>query len=256
MEIWQVATLGVVQGASEFLPISSTAHLILTPYFFNWPDLGLSFDVALHLGTLLAVVIFFWGEWWNILTRKKLFALLVLATLPAIFFGALFSDKAETIFRAPAMVAFNLAFWGLVLLGVDVFGKKAKDLGKLGLAGAVLVGLFQAVAILPGASRSGMTMSGGLILGLTREAAVKFSFLISAPIILASLAWEGRKLADGVVNGGAWDLWLVGILSSFLSGWLAIKFLLKFVQRHSFLPFVVYRLILAAVIVFVFLTRA
>ena len=256
MEIWQVVILGIVQGASEFLPISSTAHLILTPYFFNWPDLGLSFDVALHSGTFLAVVAFFWREWWGILGNKKLLALLILGTLPGIGLGFILESAAAGIFRSPILVAFNLAFWGIALWLVDVMGKKAKEVESLGKGGAVLVGFCQALAILPGVSRSGITMSGGLFLGLTREAAVKFSFLLSAPIILGSVVWEGRRiLAMGFTNGDL-SLWSVGVLTSFVSGLLAIKFLLRFVQKHSFLPFVVYRLSLAAVILFFLLVSS
>lgn len=255
MEIWQVAILGIVQGASEFLPISSTAHLILTPYFFGWSDLGLVFDVALHLGTFLAVVIFFWGEWWSILQSRRLLALLVLGTLPGIFFGFLLESAAAGIFRSPILVAFNLAFWGIILWLVDVMGGKVKNIDKLGRSGALFVGLCQALAILPGVSRSGITMSGGLFLGLKREAAVKFSFLLSAPIILGSVVWEGRKILDGGLESGDLGLWSVGVLTSFISGFLAIKFLLQFVQKHSFLPFVVYRLVLAAVILVFLLVK-
>lgn len=253
MEIWQVAILGIVQGASEFLPISSTAHLILTPYFFGWSDLGLAFNVALHLGTFLAVVIFFGSQWWGILRNKKLLTLLILGTLPGIFLGFLLESAAAGVFRSPVLIAFNLAFWGIILWLVDVMGGKVKNIDKLGRGGAVFVGLCQALAILPGVSRSGATMSGGLFLGLTREAAVKFSFLLSAPIILGSVVWEGRKILDGGLEGGV-GLWLVGILTSFISGYLAIKFLLQFVQKHSFLPFVIYRLVLAAVIAVYYLS--
>lgn len=250
MDIWQVAILGIVQGASEFLPISSTAHLILTPYLFGWPDLGLAFDVALHLGTFLAVVVFFGNQWREVLNNRKLLLLLTLGTIPGIFFGFLLESAASGILRSPILVAFNLVFWGLILWVVDLTGKKAKDSNKLGKGGALLVGLCQALAIFPGVSRSGITMSGGLFLGLTREAAVRFSFLLSAPIILGSVVWEGRKILNGGLDGDL-GLWSVGILTSFISGYLAIKFLLKFVQSHSFWPFVVYRLILAAVVVWV-----
>lgn len=255
MEIWQVAILGIIQGASEFLPISSTAHLVLAPHFFGWPDLGLSFDVALHLGTLLAVLFYFWGEWGTILRNRKLLPLLLLATFPAILGGFLFEKQAETVFRAPLFVALNLAIFGLILGAVDILGKKGKDLASLGRAGAVFVGLFQAISILPGISRSGATMTGGLLLGLKREAAVKFSFLLSAPIIFGSVVWQGRKLLNGAANGGHWEFWLLGILVSFLSGFLAIKFLLNFVKANSLWPFVIYRLILAAVVVFTLLAR-
>ena len=255
MEVWQVLILGAIQGASEFLPISSTAHLVLAPYFFGWPDLGLAFNVALHLGTLLAIAIFFWGQWRQILASKKLLMLLALATLPGVLAGFFFETQAETTFRAPLFIAFNLVFFGLFLGLADFFGKKINDWEKLGKAGAILTGIFQAIAILPGVSRSGATMTGGLVLGLKREAAVKFSFLLSAPIIFGSVVWEGRKLFNGAgTNGGVWS-WILGVLISFASGYLAIKFLSKFVQKKSLWPFVIYRLVLALVILLIFFFR-
>lgn len=255
MDVWQVVILGIVQGASEFLPISSTAHLILTPYLFGWPDLGLVFDVSLHLGTLLAVVIFFRDKWRRILTDKKLLALLVLATLPGFLFGALLESKAASVFRLPAFIAFNLAFFGLTLWVVDKWGSKRKDVAGLGKIGAVFIGFCQALAILPGVSRSGATITGGLLFGLKREEAVEFSFLISAPIIFGSVVWEGRKIIKGAEMSGNLGLWATGILVSFISGYLAIKFLLKFVKKHTFLPFVIYRVILALLIVFLVISR-
>lgn len=254
MEIWQVAVLGIVQGASEFLPISSTAHLVLVPYFFNWSDPGLIFDVALHFGTLLAVGIFFWREWGKILRNKKMLILLAWATIPGILFGFLLEGPASSVFRHPFFVGFNLIFFGLLLGFSDGWGKKASDLEKLGNKGSFAIGLFQALAILPGASRSGVTMTAGLLLGLKREATVHFSFLISAPIILGSVIWEGRKVLSLGISGGL-DLWLVGVATSFISGFLAIKFLLKFVQKKSFWPFVIYRIALAFVIIMVLFAR-
>lgn len=250
-----MAILGIIQGVSEFLPISSTAHLILTPYFFGWPDLGLAFNVALHLGTFLAVVIFFWQDWRRILRDKKLLTLLALGTLPGLFFGVLFESKAAGIFRSPLLIAVSLAFFGLVLWVIDRWGGKQKDLKSLGKIGALFVGVCQALAIVPGVSRSGATMAGGLILGLKREEAVRFSFLLSAPIILGSLLWEGREILAGVAGDGGLEIWLLGVLVSFASGYLAIKFLLGFVQKHSLLPFVIYRWFLALVIVVFLLAR-
>lgn len=245
MEIWQVIILATVQGAAEFLPVSSTAHLILFPWFLNFPDPGLSFDVAMHLGTFLAVIIFFWHDWLKILNFKKLFWLLVLATIPGAFFGLLLENQVQTLFRQPLLIAGAMAIFGLVLWWVDRQSKKLNDLSHLSKSQVLLIGFSQALALVPGVSRSGITIVGGMVAGLTREAAVKFSFLLSAPIIFGAAIWEMRKLFGGGGETLAVGNLGLGILISFISGFLAIKFLLQFVQKGSFLPFVIYRLILA-----------
>ncbi|TSC54117.1 MAG: undecaprenyl-diphosphatase [Microgenomates group bacterium LiPW_16] len=280
MNLAQALLLGLVQGATEFLPISSTAHLILLPWFFKFPDPGLVFDISLHLGTLLAILIYFrreWGEiirgiFWRGVTRSggtarqraafsralageqraagpaaTLLPLLLVATIPGIFFGIFFESWAETIFRTPLLIAITLVFFGIILWLVDTRVKHLNDSNYLSKGKAFFIGLWQALAILPGVSRSGATITGGLLVGLTREAAVKFSFLLSAPIIAGSLIAGIIKIPNSqfpIPN----SQFLLGILTSFISGFLAIKFLLKFVQTHSFLPFVIYRILLAVLI--------
>jgi undecaprenyl-diphosphatase len=243
MNLTQVLILGIVQGATEFLPISSTAHLILLPRFFGFPDPGLTFDISLHFGTLLAILIYFRREWVAILKGK----LILFATIPAIFFGVLFESWAETGLRSPSLIAVTLVVFGLILWLVD---KKISHLGHLSYLSktqAFFIGLWQALAIVPGVSRSGASITGGLLVGLKREAAVKFSFLLSAPIIFGSTLVGIFKITNSQLLITNYEL-LLGILTSFLSGLLAIKFLLNFVKSRSFLPFVVYRLVLAILI--------
>ncbi len=265
MSLAQVLVLGCIQGLAEFLPISSTAHLILLPYFFNFPDPGLVFDISLHLGTLLAILIYFRKEWLELI--RPVFpisqtgiirigrAVIIVATIPGILFGMLFEHWAESIFRTPLLIAFNLVIFGFILWFVDKKAKHLNELSRLTKKRAFFVGFWQALAIIPGVSRSGATITGGLLVGLTREAAVRFSFMLSAPIIFGSIMVGVYKIADG--RGGAFSglsMWL-GILSSFNSGVLAINFLLKYVQTKSFLPFVLYRIALAFVIIWIALTR-
>lgn len=272
MGLLKTLILGVVQGASEFLPISSTAHLILVPWFLNWEDPGLTFDIALHFGTLLSIIVFFWKDWWmmfkalRLLATKffgksqksgqtsrvlRLFWLLLLATIPGVIFGILLESQVETIFRSPLLIASTLAVFALILWLIDIWAPQSFDLNHLSKSGALFIGLAQALALIPGVSRSGITIVGGLLAGLTREAAVRFSFLLSAPIIFGSTIMALRKLGS-LNNIGELEIGnlALGILISFLSGFLAIKFLLKYVRGNSFSSFVIYRLVLAGFILF------
>lgn len=273
MDFAQIIILGLVQGVTEFLPISSTAHLILLPWFFKFSDPGLTFDIALHLGTLLAILIYFWREWWEILQESaevgtKIFSgtnlpsflknfvpprtlnVLFIATIPGLVFGFLFESWAETFFRSPIIIAISLAFFGLLLYIADKKFTHKKALDDLDLKRAFFIGLGQALAIIPGVSRSGISMTAGLLVGLKREAAVKFSFLLSAPIIAGSVLAGILKISNIESRISNLELFL-GILSSFAAGILAIKFLLKFVQKRSFMPFVIYRIVLAIIIILV-----
>ena len=269
MDIFQSIILGIVQGLGEFLPISSTAHLILAPYFFGWSDPGLSFDVALHVGTLVAVVAFFWRDWleifssalndvfhtkYQILNTKypaKLLWLLAIASVPGAIFGFLFDDYAEHVFRNPLLIAFTLSFVGLILYLVDKYAKHNKDIKNISIKDAILIGLSQAVAIIPGVSRSGATMTTGLALGLSREQAARFSFLLSTPIIFGAAIF---KIPELFAVGITMPI-LVGILAAALSGYLAIKYMLRFIQKVGYAPFFWYRLALALVIVVVYFVK-
>ncbi len=262
MTIWQAVVLGLVQGLGEFLPISSSAHLVLVPWIFRWPDPGLTFDVALHLGTLVAVVAFFWRDWLNLIagafrgSRKvegRLFWYLVLASIPGAVFGFLLETKAETVFRAPALIATMLIILGVILYLADRRGAKRVKIEKIGLVRSLLIGLSQALAIIPGVSRSGITMTTGLFTGLTREGAARFSFLLSVPIILGAGV---VKIPDLLARPGMVNLaFLTGMVVSAVSGVASISFLLRYVRTKSYLPFVWYRFALGVLVLILFFLR-
>lgn len=271
MDLFQSLILGIVQGLGEFLPISSTAHLILTPYFFNWPDPGLSFDVALHVGTLIAVITFFFWDWIDILKLafqneskvyqvhkvykenypKNLLWLLAIASIPGALFGFLLDDYAEQIFRHPLLIAFTLSVVGLVLYLVDKYASHRKDIQHTSFKDAIIIGLSQAVAIIPGVSRSGATMTAALALGLSREQAARFSFLLSTPIIFGAAIFKIPELFETGIDIPI----LLGILAAAISGYLAIKYMLRFIQKVGYAPFFWYRLALALIIVAVYFAR-
>lgn len=248
MTVLQALILGVVQGLGEFLPISSSAHLVLIPWLFGWNDPGLTFDVALHMGTLLAVVLYFWHDWLNLFRAalkprpsedKRLFWYLVVATIPGGLFGILLEKKAETVFRDPMLIGFLLIVMGIVLYVADK-RRQVRDLDTMTLGDALWIGLLQALAIIPGVSRSGSTMAAARWLNLSREAAARFSFLMSTPIILGAGILKLRHLTLGQINLP----FITGVASSFVVGLLSISFLLRYLRRHNFSIFVGYRFLI------------
>jgi undecaprenyl-diphosphatase len=260
MSIIQAIVLGIIQGLTEFLPISSSAHLALTPWIFGWKDPGLAFDVALHLGTLLAVLIFFRNEWialtraaFNILQKRRIetpeerrVIYLILATIPGGIAGKLLEERAETTFRSPALMATALMIMGVVLWAVDRWSQRDRTLLDMKWSGALSIGLAQVFALIPGVSRSGSTMTAARALRFDRPSAATFSFLMSMPITLAAVVF---KMPDAVRQGGGVTPELVlGVLSAGISGWLAISVLLKYVAKHSYGVFAVYRVALGLVI--------
>lgn len=265
MDIFQSIFLGVLQGLGEFLPISSTAHLILAPYFFSWPDPGLSFDVALHIGTLVAVAAFFWKDWISIFSLafkneskvhkvlkvykedypKNSLLFLVVASIPGAIFGFLLDDYAESAFRHPLIIAFTLSVVGLILYSVDKYSAHKKDIKNMSLKDSIIIGLSQAVAIIPGVSRSGATMTAALALGFSREQAARFSFLLSTPIIFGAALVKVPELFKVGITMPI----VLGILAAAISGYLAIKYMLRFIQKVGYAPFFWYRLVLAFVII-------
>lgn len=281
MEIFQSTILGIIQGLGEFLPISSTAHLILIPYFFNWQDPGLSFDVALHIGTLIAVIGFFWHDWLTILKLSlqaisnfkcpisnqssnlndkniknsgyspKLLLLLIIASVPGAIFGFFLNDYAEHAFRNPLIIAFTLSVVGLILYLVDKYVIHKKNINHISIKDAILIGLSQAIAIIPGVSRSGATMTIGLALGLSREQAARFSFLLSTPIIIGAAIVKVPYLLQ---NGITVPI-ILGIIAAAVSGYLAIKYMMRFIQKVGYAPFFWYRIALALIIVLVYFIR-
>ncbi|MCL5056987.1 MAG: undecaprenyl-diphosphatase UppP [Actinobacteria bacterium] len=254
MTLFVAVILGIVQGLGEFLPISSSAHLVLTPWVFNWEDPGLSFDVALHLGTLAAVLAFFWKDWLLLTVEGlrggrsregRMFWYLVVATIPGAAFGFLLEDYIATIFRNPMLIGILLIIMGIILYLADTLFPARKGLYQLGLKDSLLIGLSQAFALVPGVSRSGITMTAGRLLGLNRETAARFSFLLSTPIIMGAGILKLKDITPA-------DLtlpFIAGVLVSAVVGFIAIKFLLRFLVNNSFTVFVAYRFILGTAII-------
>ncbi len=264
MDALQPIVLGIVQGLTEFLPISSSAHLVLVPYVLKWTDPGLAFDVALHVGTLCAILVFFWREWIEILGdlvghQKKLgvtWKLLIIATIPGMIAGLLAEEQAEQHFRNPLLIAGTLSMFGILLWYSDKQGKQHRSISEALPRDALVVGLAQALAIVPGVSRSGITITAALLLGLERTAAVRFSFLLSAPIVGGAGIVKAPAIFAALSSGGADALAVVyGFLSSLIAGLLAIGFLTYVARSRTFNGFVVYRLLLAITIVIVVCSR-
>jgi undecaprenyl-diphosphatase len=284
--IFQAIVLGLVQGLTEFIPISSSAHLIIVPWLFGWEDkalTSLTFDVALHLGTLLALLVFFADDWVRLIRAglksiverqvgddpdRQLAWFLVIGCVPGAIAGVLFESKIERLFHEPnaphrvsAMLAMAviIALMGVLLFLAERLARHLRGLSQITLKDSLLIGLAQALAIFPGVSRSGSTITAGLALGLEREAAARFSFLLSAPIIagagLKSL-WDVLKdLQSGALAQSDLMLFPIGFIMAAVSGYLCIKYLLRFLQKNRTDPFVYYRWALAALIVVVALTR-
>ena len=259
MTIFQALVLGIIQGLTEFLPISSSAHLSLAPFLFGWQDPGLAFDVALHFGTLIAVLWFFRKEWVE-LTRaavgilktrnldtveKKRVVFLILATIPGAIGGLLLEEKAETVFRAPTLTAVALIVMGIILWAVDKFVSQSRPLERMTWVDALLIGTAQVVALIPGVSRSGSTITAGRALKLDRQSAAIFSFLMSMPITAAAVV---LKAPDVMKQGSLGAEVAVGIIAAGVSAWLAISVLLRYVSKHSYGIFALYRVILGVVV--------
>ena len=250
MEIMQSVVLGVVQGLTEFLPISSSGHLVIVPWLLHWPDPGLTFDLALHLGTLFALIIYFWADWLDLLRkwREPLLWLILIACLPAAFFGFKFEAFFETTFRDPRLIAVFMMLFAVVLLLADDYGRKKRDLHSLHIADAVIIGVAQVLALMPGVSRSGITMVGGLALGFDRRSSARFSFLVSVPVIAGASLFKMRHIIAHGLPAGEAQVFLVGAATSAIVGSLAIKFLMDYLQKHSFHIFVWYRLAAGAAV--------
>ena len=282
--VLQSVVLGLVQGLTEFIPISSSAHLVIVPWLFGWSDpalSGLTFDVALHLGTLLAVIVFFASDWVRLIGGwfKSIIHLrfdespdgrmawyLLLACIPGAIVGVLFEGTVTKSFHVQPipqlsmiLMAAVIALLGLLLLLADRLGKQRRPFGKIGAGDAALIGLSQALAIFPGVSRSGATITTGLALGLERDAAARFSFLLSAPIIAGAGIKSLYELLSGVGTGAIPKAELiifpVGFVVAAVSGFLCIKLLLTFLQKHSTRAFVFYRWGLAVLVLTVALVR-
>ena len=254
----EAIVLGIAQGLTEFLPISSTAHLRIVPAFAGWEDPGAFFTAVVQLGTMLAVVIYFWRDllrivrtWFLSLRRPELRDELdarmgwyvIVATIPIVIFGVAFRDQIESGARNLYLIGVMLIVLGLVLLAADVTSKRVRDVDDVGMRDALWVGLAQALALVPGTSRSGATITAGLFLGLKREAAARFSFLLSVPAIVLSGLYGLLEIftGDDDVSLGALT---IATVFAFIFGYLSIAFLLRFLTTHSMMVFVVYRLVL------------
>ena len=260
--------MGLLQGIAEFLPISSSAHLILLPWLFAWEDPllhSLTFDVALHVGTLAAIVAYFWSDWmtWlralpHLFKRQQTPAVMmvwgvILGTIPAAVLGLLFQDVIETSLRHPMQIAVVLAVMGVVIAIVDIRSSAQRSLAQLTYRDAVWIGVAQSLALIPGVSRSGATMSAGRLLGFDRVAVARFSFLLSMPITLAAVIGKAPDLL--AIRGGDVLTTLIGVLTAAVTGVLVIDLMLQWIRQLGFVWFAYYRIVLACVVVAVWFVR-
>lgn len=275
IDLVKIFVIGAVQGVTEFLPVSSTGHLILLEKIFNISQstYGLAFDAALHLGTLLAVLWFFRKSWlWlitslyrNIVVKtdidreaSDLLKLIIIGTIPGAIFGIMLESNIETVFRSPVLVALALIIFSFVLIYIEKISQKNKQIKDMNWKDGLMTGLAQAIALIPGVSRSGITIAAGMWEGLTRAEAARFAFLISAPIIAGA---GGKKLLDTillVINRQLQladiGLYIIGMLTAAVFGYLTIKYFLQYLSRNSLMPFIIYRLVLGfLILVLIFL---
>ncbi len=273
MTFLQAVILGIIQGITEFLPISSSAHLVLTPFFLNWQldeQVVFPFDVLVQLGTLLAVLIYFWKDIWNILTglwkavrtrtlkdndSARLGLWVVLATIPAGILGMLFKDQVEAAFHSPLAVGIFLLVTAFLLLAAEGLGKRTRSLKEMNALDAILIGMAQALSIFPGVSRSGSTISAGMLRHLERPAAARFSFLMSIPIFLAAGVLSVGDLLEIPDLAGFLPVLAAGFIAAAVVGYLSIRWLLAFLQKHSFKGFAVYCVLLGVITIGVYALR-
>jgi undecaprenyl-diphosphatase len=274
MGILAAAILGIIQGLTEFLPVSSSAHLILVPWFFGWEPNGIAFDVSLHLGTAIAVLAYFWSDWIHLAGEvikgfregsplgnpdRRLAWFLAVGTIPALVVGLALEKRVEAQLRSPLITVFTLASLGLLLFYAERKGRQDRALGVFTWADAIWIGLSQAVALIPGVSRSGITMTTALLRGSNRTSAARFSFLLSTPVVVGAGVLEGWRLIKAVrypaagVSSVQWEVLFVGILCAAVTGFLCIRFFLRYLQTKNFTPFVIYRFLLAGIVLVYYL---
>jgi len=281
-DFFKAAILGIVQGLTEFLPISSSAHLILVPWLFGWKTSGLTFDVALHLGTSAAILAYFWRDWVDLALemlrgirersllgnpRRRLGWFLVVGTLPAMVAGLLLEDYVESTLRSPLIPVVTLVAFGLLLYYADRKGHQNRSLDQFNWGDCFWIGVSQAVALIPGVSRSGITISAARLRDASRPASARFSFLLSTPVIVGAGALQGLHLLSRTLHpprAGVgpeavaaspvqWDVLTVGIVTAAITGFLCIRYFLRYLQTNNLVPFVIYRIILAAVVLLMYL---
>ncbi|MCP4199419.1 MAG: undecaprenyl-diphosphatase UppP [Proteobacteria bacterium] len=256
MSTIQAIILGIVQGLTEFLPVSSSGHLVLVPAWLGWENPGLAFGALLHWGTLLAVLLYFWRDWVDMISavwgrlrgrpdldgNARLFLLITIGTLPAAGVGFLFEGFFEAMFDNPTAVAFFMIVTGFILVFAERYHRSGLTVASLTVKDTVVVGFGQALAILPGISRSGSTMAVGMVQGLERPLAARFSFLLGTPIIFGAGLLQLRELFGGQTLAGNGDLvpLLAGFLAAAITGFLCIRYLLRYLQNHSLYVFAIY----------------
>ena len=263
MTTLQIVVLAIVQGLTEFLPISSSGHLVLVPYLVDWTDQGLAFDVAVHFGSLLAVIVFFRNDIAGLLRgtlqlaggdmrspQARMALAIALGTIPAAIAGLLFASWIEQNLRDPSIIVYTLAGYGILMALADRYAPRDKGITQVRIRDALVIGCAQALALVPGTSRSGVTITAGRLLGFERQDAARFSFLLSAPVILLATVYKGAGLVLGDTPV-AWAELGLGIVVSAIVAYLSIEFFMRFVTRIGLAPFAIYRLALAAIIVWV-----
>ena len=262
MDLLYAVFLGVLQGATEFLPVSSSGHLALAESFFHIEEASLTFDVALHIGTLIAILIYFRKDLMLLVLaalgqdrseeapqRRRMVLYICLATIPAVVFGLLIGDAAESTLRDPATVAFTLSAAGFFLWLSEKKGSKTRQYSSITLKDALIIGFAQALALIPGVSRSGSTMTAGLFLGLDRSSCALFSFLLSAPIVLGAGVYKIPEIFQQGLDQSQILFYLTGFFSAAISGYLVIAFLMRFIRTRTLAVFAYYRFFLSAVVV-------
>jgi len=261
MEIIWASFLGIIQGLTEFFPVSSSGHLTALPWIINFRDPGLAFDIALHAGTLVAIILALKTDWITLTkslfdkkaqSEHKLIGYLAITTIPAFLAGYFLETKAETIFRSPLLVAATLSVFGAILWAVDTYLGQKDEIDKMDPKKALLVGLAQACAIIPGVSRSGATVTAARALGFSREASVRYSFLAALPVIAGATVFGLKDVPLAELTSSAW---LFGFAASLIVSFWAIKFLTKYVTKHNFNIFVFWRFGLSALIILIYLAR-
>ena len=265
MPLYQVVILAIIQGITEFLPVSSTAHLALAPWLLGWSDPGLTFDIALHLGTLIAVLGYFFRTWVQLIAHgfgmdygddpllkqnRSLLWLLAIGTIPVGVCGYIFGKQAETTWRSPFVIGTMLIVVGVLIWVGERVGKRVKDMGQITMADSLIIGAAQALAIVPGTSRSGITITAGLFRNLDRVAAARFSFLLATPAIAGAAA---KALHDLIKHGGLPPdmraAFVLGIVISGITGLAVIALFLRFLQRHTLYFFIYYRIVFGIIVI-------
>lgn len=280
MEIFAAIVLGIIQGLTEFLPVSSSAHLILVPWIAGWKPEGLFFDVSLHIGTAVAILAFFWAEWVELAKevilgfaegkplgnpKRRLAWFLVVGTLPALAVGLTLEKSVEDNLRSPLVTVFTLIVFGALLYYAERLSRQDRSLDQFNWGDSIWIGLSQVLALIPGVSRSGITISTSMLRNTDRSSAARFSFLLSTPVIVGAGILQGwrfiKVLRHPVLVASAeagileikWAVLVAGIVSAAVTGFLCIRYFLRYLQSHSFVPFVVYRVILAVIVLLFYL---